>query len=82
MDDPEIVALLGAIDEQINSSETPYVKETFQELIRQDDINEEEARYMIAFCLADEIEKLEQENRTFDSNRYQTLLKLLPHLPE
>jgi len=49
MDDPEIVALLGAIDEQINSSETPYVKETFQELIRQDDINEEEARYMIAF---------------------------------
>ena len=37
---------------------------------------------MIAFCLADEIEKLDREGREFDPARYQMLLNLLPALPE
>lgn len=82
MDDPEILALLPAVDEQLASPETPFVAEAYQSLLGEDDIEEEEAKYMIAFCLADEIEKMNKEERPFDSNRYQMLLTLLPALPE
>lgn len=82
MDDPEILALLPAIEEQLASTETPFVKEALQSLVTEDDIQEEEARYMLAFCLADEIEKMGREERGFDLKRYQTLLALLPNLPE
>ncbi|MBK1832785.1 hypothetical protein [Roseibacillus ishigakijimensis] len=82
MDDPEILALLPAIAEQLQSPETPFVKEAYEHLLAQEDIEEEEARYMLAFCLADEIEKMNREERGFDLARYQMLLSLLPALPE
>ncbi len=82
MDDPHIIALLPAIEEQLTSSETPFVRNTLEHLITHDDIDDQEARYMVAFCLADEIEKMTIENRPFDSQRYQMLLSLLPNLPE
>lgn len=82
MDDPEILALLPAIDEQLASPETPFVAEALASLLEQDDIEEEEAKYMLAFCLADEIEKMTSEERPFNLARYQLLLTLLPTLPE
>lgn len=82
MDDPEIIALLPAIEEQLTSPETPFVRGAYESLLGEDDIEEEEAKYMLAFCLADEIEKMKSENRAFNLERYQILLALLPALPE
>lgn len=82
MDDPEILALLPAIEEQLSSPETPFVTQAYETLLATDGIESEEATYMLAFCLADEIEKMTQEKRPFDSNRYEMLLKLLPALPQ
>ncbi|MDQ8190423.1 hypothetical protein [Roseibacillus persicicus] len=82
MDDPEILALLPAIEEQLTSPETPFVASTLTSLSSEDDIEEEEAKYMIAFCLADEIEKMNREERPFDLERYKLLLTLLPALPQ
>ncbi len=82
MDDPTILALLPAIDEQIDSPDTPFVAATLERLTGEQEIEPDEARYMIAFCLADEIERLEKSGTPFDPARYRTLLELLPNLPE
>ena len=82
MEDPEILALLPAIEEQLASPDTPFVPAALAHLLEQDDIEEEEAKYMLAFCLADEIEKMNNEERPFDLERYKMLLALLPALPE
>lgn len=82
MDDPEILTLIPAIEEQLHSPDTPFVAEAMETLLTEDDIEDEEAKYMLAFCLADEIEKMNKEERPFNSERYQMLLKLLPALPE
>ncbi|MEM9080749.1 MAG: hypothetical protein AAGC74_08680 [Verrucomicrobiota bacterium] len=82
MDDPEILSLLPAIEDKLTSPDTPFVSKTHQHLLTHDDINDDEAKYMLAFCLADEIEKMGHENRPFDLARYQNLLSLLPILPE
>jgi hypothetical protein len=82
MDDPEIIALLPAIEEQLKSPDTPFVSQALATLLEEDDIEEAEAKYMLAFCLADEIEKMNKEGRGFHLERYQMLLSLLPTLPE
>ncbi len=80
--DEAVENLLPAIEEQLNSPETPYVREAFDRILTEPDIEEEEAKAMLAFCLADEIEAMMADEREFDSNRYQMLLTLLPVMPE
>jgi hypothetical protein len=82
MDDEFIHSLLPAVAQQAASPDTPFVAPTLERLIEEDGIEEEEARYMIAFCLADEIERMNSTNTPFDLARYELLLKLLPTLPE
>ena len=82
MDDPEITALIPAVEQQLTSPETPFVATAYAHLLELDDVDEDEAKYMIAFCLADEIEKVNREERAFDLERYRTLIALLPNLPE
>lgn len=82
MDDPEILALLPAIDEQLTSPATPFVATSLDHLLTLDDIEESEAKYMLAFCLADELERMNEEGRAFDLERYKLLVTLLPALPE
>jgi len=43
MEDPEILALLPAIEEQLASPDTPFVPAALAHLLEQDDIEEEEA---------------------------------------
>ncbi len=74
--------LMPAVDQQLSSHETPYVAEAYQRLLTEPEIDEMEARKMIALCLADESERMVQEDRGFDIARYQNLLALLPTLPE
>lgn len=79
----EILDMLRpAVEEQMASPDTQFVKAAFDRLIEADDIDEEEAKTMIALCLADESERMLEEERSFDLERYRTLLQLLPTLPE
>ena len=80
--DEAVEKLLPAVEEQLNSPETPYVREAFDRILTEPDIDEEEAKAMLAFCLADEIEAMMADERDFDGNRYQMLLELLPVMPE
>ncbi|MDB4471711.1 hypothetical protein N9073_03895 [Akkermansiaceae bacterium] len=80
--DEAVEKLLPAIEEQLNSFETPYVREAFDRILTKPNIEEEEAKAMLAFCLADEVEAMMADERDFDSNRYQMLLELLPVMPE
>lgn len=80
--DEAVKHLLPAVEEQMASPDTPYVRATFARLLRDPDIEEEEAKAMIAFCLADELEAVAREGRSFDAERYEMLLTLLPAMPE
>ena len=82
MDDEFIHSLLPAVEQQASSPDTPFVAPTLERLIKEEDIEEEEALYMVAFCLADEIERMDKSDTPFDLARYELLLKLLPTLPE
>jgi hypothetical protein len=77
-----IEMLIPAVEEQITSAETPFVKEAYQRLLKEPDIDEEEAKKMIALCLADESERMMDDHCAFNLERYKTLLNLLPTLPE
>ncbi|MCH2065336.1 MAG: hypothetical protein MK194_16615 [Roseibacillus sp.] len=76
-----IEQLVPAVEQQLASPETPYVQETYQRLLQDPEIDEQEAKLMIALCLADESERMLDEESEFDTERYQTLLSFLPKLP-
>lgn len=81
--DPNLAHLIPAVEEQLSSDATPYVKEAYDRILAQvEDLKADEAKAMIAFCLADEIEALTKENRDFSEERYRLLLDLLPAMPE
>ena len=83
MDDEFIHSLVPAVREQAGSDETPFVSATITRLKESTDIEEEEEiLYMIAFCLADELERMDESGSGFDTDRYRMLLELLPNLPE
>ena len=82
MDDETIHALVPAVLEQSRSRETPFVSQAIDRLKETTDIAEDEILYMIAFCLADELERMNESASTFDTDRYRTLLELLPNMPE
>ncbi|PQJ29509.1 hypothetical protein [Rubritalea profundi] len=77
-----ITALIPAIKDQLKSKDTPYVKKTFERLIKLDDTDDEEAIKMLALCLADETNRMFIDKRNFDELRYQVMLNALPELPE
>ena len=79
--DDGIEQLVPAVQQQLTSPETPYVGETYQRLLQDPEIDEQEAKLMISLCLADESECMVDEDREFDIARYRTLLALLPKLP-
>jgi hypothetical protein len=52
-DESLIESLLPAVDQQLESDQTPYVKITFDRLVEQDQLSPDQARELIAICLAD-----------------------------
>jgi hypothetical protein len=80
--DDLIAHLLPAIEEQLNSPDTDYVREAYDRLLKEPDIDDPEARNMLAFCLADEIERMSAKDAPFDEQRYRMLLSMLPAMPE
>lgn len=77
-DDSLIDSLLPAVEEQLESPQTPYVKETFTRLVEKEQVSPDDAKEMIAYCLADETNRMFIDKRDFDVLRYQELLALLP----
>lgn len=73
--------LIPAVEQQMESAETPFVKEHFLRL-QEEGIEETEAKMMIALCLADEVETLQKEGREFNLLRYESMIQFLPILPE
>ena len=80
--DELIETLLPAIEEQLNSPDTDYVREAYDRLLKEADIDDSEARNMLAFCLADEIERMSTKDSPFNEQRYRMMLSLLPSMPE
>ncbi len=82
-EEPSLVSsLVPAIEEQLQSPATPFVATTYHRLVHQESIEEDEAKLMMALCLADESNKMYTHRRDFDIQRYQELLNKLPELTE
>ena len=82
MEENELIEqLIPAVEQQLESKETPFVKKHFDRLIS-DGETEQETKMMIALCLADESNRMFIEKRDFDLDRYKQLLSVLPVLPE
>lgn len=77
-DESLIESLLPAIEQQLESSDTPYVKEAFVRLVEKEKLSPDEAKEMLALCLADESNRMFIDKRDFDEARYRELLAALP----
>ena len=75
---PELRAdLLLAVDQQILSPETPYVRKTFQRLLKLG-LDESAAKFQIVYCLCEEMDQILKKHRNFDEKAYRTALAALP----
>jgi hypothetical protein len=81
-DESLIESLLPAIEQQLESSDTPYVKAAFVRLVEKEEISPDDAKEMLAICLADESNRMFIDKRDFDAARYQELLEALPFFEE
>lgn len=69
--------LLQAVDEQLRSPQTRYVKETYERLLALGQ-SDQQAREEIADCLGEELDDMLQKNRSFDETLYKKTLAALP----
>ncbi len=80
-EDDLIKNLVPAVRQQMESEQTPFVKQTLDRLLAAGE-EEGEVEMMIALCLADESNRMFIDQRDFDLARYKELLDTLPDLPE
>lgn len=79
MKDPEIKkAIFEAVEEQLNSPESPYVRENYDRLISEG-ISIAEAKRMLACVLSVELWEINTQKRGFDEDAY---IKRLENLPD
>ena len=76
-----VESLLPAVEQQLTSPDTPYVKKTFTRLVEKEALTPDDAKIIIAHCLADESNRMFIEKRSFDTKRYKQLLTALPEEP-
>jgi hypothetical protein len=69
--------LLLAVDDQLRSAATPYVKATYERL-RSLGLGDEQAREEIGDCLGQELDEMLEKKRAFDETAYRSLLDALP----
>ena len=65
--------LIAAVEQQITSPSTPYVKQTYDRLIKAG-IEADEAKEMIAECLAEESDAMFRSKREFNEKSYRSRL--------
>ena len=83
-DDDESIAeaaLIEAVENQLEAGQPAAVQATLNKLTLVGHEREESVQLM-AVVLANEIRHMLAEDRPFDSNRYETLLRQLPDLPD
>lgn len=76
-----VESLLPAVEQQLESTQTPYVQETFVRLVEKEGLSPDASKKLIALCLADESNRMYIDKRDFDVSRYQELLGALPDEP-
>lgn len=82
MEENELIEqLIPAVEQQMESSQTPFVKQHLDRLTGLGE-TEHEAKKMVALCLTDESNRMFIDSRDFDLKRYQALLEQLPELPK
>jgi len=72
-------ALRNAVEEQLQSPESPYVKDAYDRLVKEG-IDSDEAKKMLAAVLALEMWEMSVKGREFDETLYTERLKRLPDL--
>jgi cytochrome c556 len=83
-DDDETFAeetLIQAIENQLETGEPAATQATLNKLTLVG-YERDEILKMMALVLADEIRQMLEDDRPFDVERYETLLRALPDLPE
>ena len=79
----EIIEMaLQAVEEQLASPDTPYVKATYESLQGKHQASPEEAKELIAEALAIVLNQVILTGRPFDTKQYKQLLAQLPALPD
>jgi hypothetical protein len=68
--------LLHAVDQQLESNQTRYVRETYDRLIRAG-LDDAEVREAIARCLAEESDRMFHSRKPFDEASYRTSLEMI-----
>lgn len=80
--DELIASLVPAIEQQLESPETRFVKEAYDRLLGRHSCSEEEAKELLAQALAIVTNKMMTSGKSFDSRYYKELLAVLPDLPD
>lgn len=80
MNDDLLPDLIAAVEQQLASSQTPYVAKTFARLVKLG-IDENEAKSQIALCLGEEMDRMLKKRGSFDEKAYRANLDGLP-MPE
>lgn len=80
--DEMIEDLLPAVREQLSAPETAYVTACLERLTEKEKLEEQEALELIAQALAVVINEMVVGGRPFNSEKYRSLLKDLPLLPD
>ncbi len=77
MNDDLLPDLIAAVEQQLNSPQTPYVAKTLARLLQLGQ-DEAEAKSQIALCLGEEMDQVLRKRRSFDENAYRASLNELP----
>ncbi len=70
-------AILAAVEEQINSPESPYVREHYNRLLALD-IDKDDVMKLLGSVLAAEMWEISVQGREFDEKQYIERLEKLP----
>ncbi len=73
--------LLIAIDQQIASPQTPYVRKTLDRLVKLG-VEEADAKTQIAICLGEQMDEVMRTKKPFDEKAYRAALEELPFADE
>lgn len=72
-----LAGLMQAVDEQLQSPQTGYVKKTYERLLATG-LTDAQVREEIADCLGEELDEMLEKKRAFSEKNYRALLDQLP----
>ena len=78
MSDELMPDLIAAVDQQLASPQTTYVRKTLDRLTGKAGLDEAEAKEQIAICLGEQMDEVMRSKRGFDEKAYREALDELP----